>query len=47
MTPENLHHLQSLLVSRTGFLLAADRAHLAEHRLAPVARREGYAGSTP
>ena len=44
MTPENLHHLQSLLVSRTGFLLAADRAHLAEHRLAPVARREGYAG---
>lgn len=44
MTPENLHHLQSLLVSRTGFLLGADRAHLAAHRLTPVARREGYGG---
>ena len=44
MTPENLHHLQSLLVSRTGFLLGADRAHLAAHRLGPVARREGYSG---
>jgi chemotaxis protein methyltransferase CheR len=47
MTPENLHHLQALLVSRTGFLLAADRVHLAEHRLAPVARREGYSGVDP
>ncbi len=44
MTPDNLQHLQALLVSRTGFLLTADRAQLAAHRLTPVARREGYAG---
>src|SRR5690606_23312008 len=45
MTPDNLQHLQALLVSRTGFLLTADRAQLAAHRLTPVARREGYAGA--
>lgn len=43
MTPENLQHLQALLVSRTGYLLTPDRAQLAAHRLTPTARREGYA----
>lgn len=43
MTPENLQHLQALLVSRTGYRLTSDRAQLAAHRLMPAARREGYA----
>lgn len=42
MTPEDFEQLQGLLASRAGFRLTRDRAHLAEHRLGPVARREGY-----
>ena len=43
MSPENFQHLQGLLSSRTGYFLTADRVQLADHRLTPVARREGYA----
>jgi len=42
MTPEDFDRLQTLLASRAGFRLTRDRMHLAEHRLGPVARREGY-----
>lgn len=43
MTPEDFDRLQSLLASRAGYRLSRDRMQLAEHRLGPVARREGYA----
>lgn len=42
MTQDDFDRLQALLVSRAGFRLGRDRIHLAEHRLAPVARREGF-----
>ena len=42
MTPEDFDRLQSLLASRAGFRLTRDRMKLAEHRLGPVARREGF-----
>ena len=43
MTPEDFDKLQGLLATRAGYRLARDRIHLAEHRLGPIARREGYA----
>lgn len=42
MSPDDFDRLQSLLATRAGFRLGRDRIHLAEHRLGPVARREGY-----
>lgn len=42
MTPDDFDKLQQLLASRAGFRLARDRMQLAEHRLGPVARREGF-----
>lgn len=42
MTQDDFDRLQGLLASRAGFRLGRDRIHLAEHRLAPVARREGF-----
>lgn len=44
MTPEDFDRLQSLMASRAGFRLTRDRMKLAEHRLGPVARREGFEG---
>jgi chemotaxis protein methyltransferase CheR len=43
MTPEDFDKLQALLSSRAGYRLTRDRMQLAEHRLGPIARREGYA----
>lgn len=42
MTQDDFDRLQSLLATRAGYRLARDRIHLAEHRLAPIARREGF-----
>lgn len=42
MTQDDFDRLQALVASRAGFRLGRDRIHLAEHRLAPVARREGF-----
>jgi len=42
MTQDDFDRLQALLASRAGFRLGRDRIHLAEHRLSPVARREGF-----
>ncbi len=42
MTPEDFERLQSLMASRAGYRLTRDRMKLAEHRLGPVARREGF-----
>jgi chemotaxis protein methyltransferase CheR len=42
MSPVDFDRLQSLMTSRTGFRLTRDRMKLAEHRLGPVARREGF-----
>jgi chemotaxis protein methyltransferase CheR len=42
MTQEDFDRLQALMASRAGFRLGRDRINLAEHRLAPVARREGF-----
>lgn len=42
MTPEDFERLQSLMSTRAGFRLTRDRIQLAEHRLGPVARREGF-----
>lgn len=44
MTPADFERLQALVVGRTGQRLARDRMKLAEHRLAPVARRESFDG---
>lgn len=44
MIQEDFDRLQALMVSRAGQRLGRDRIHLAEHRLAPVARREGFEG---
>lgn len=42
MTEDDFDRLQALLASRAGYRLGRDRIHLAEHRLGPVARREGF-----
>lgn len=42
MTQDDFERLQTLLASRAGFRLTRDRIHLAEHRLGPIARREGF-----
>ncbi len=42
MIQDDFDRLQALMVSRAGFRLGRDRIHLAEHRLTPVARREGF-----
>lgn len=42
MTPEDFDKLQGLMASRAGFALSPDRMQLAEHRLGPIARREGF-----
>ncbi len=42
MTPEDFDRLQALMASRAGYTLPAERMQLAEHRLGPIARREGY-----
>lgn len=42
MTPEDFDRLQTLMATRAGFRLTRDRMKLAEHRLGPVARREGF-----
>lgn len=42
MTPADFDRLQALMASRAGFALQPDRMQLAEHRLGPVARREGF-----
>ena len=42
MTPEDFEKLQALLASRAGYRLSRERLSLAEHRLGPVARREGF-----
>jgi chemotaxis protein methyltransferase CheR len=42
MTPEDFERLQVLMATRAGVRLARDRMQLAEHRLGPVARREGF-----
>jgi len=42
MTLEDFDRLQSLMASRAGLRLTRDRMKLAEHRLGPVARREGF-----
>ena len=44
MSPDDFDRLQSLMASRAGFRLTRDRMKLAEHRLGPVARREGFEG---
>lgn len=43
MTPEDFERLQGLMATRAGYRLTRDRMQLAEHRLGPLARREGYA----
>lgn len=42
MTPEDFERLQALMASRAGFTLSSSRMQLAEHRLGPIARREGF-----
>lgn len=42
MSPEDFEKLQALLASRAGYRLSRERLSLAEHRLGPVARREGF-----
>ncbi len=42
MTQDDFERLQALLASRAGLRLTRDRIRLAEHRLGPVARREGF-----
>lgn len=42
MAPEDFDRLQAMLSARAGFRLTRDRMKLAEHRLGPVARREGF-----
>jgi chemotaxis protein methyltransferase CheR len=43
MTPEDIAHLASTLKTRSGLILGSDKTYLIESRLAPVARREGFA----
>ena len=42
MSPDDFDRLQSLMATRAGYRLTRDRMKLAEHRLGPLARREGY-----
>ena len=42
MTSDDFDRLQALMASRAGYRLARDRMQLANHRLGPVARREGF-----
>lgn len=42
MTPEDFQKLQDLMARCAGYALSSDRMQMAEHRLGPVARREGY-----
>jgi chemotaxis protein methyltransferase CheR len=42
MTPEDFDKLQALMATRAGYRLTRDRMQLAQHRLGPVARREGF-----
>lgn len=44
MSAEDFEKLQALLASRAGYRLSRERLALAEHRLGPVARREGFDG---
>lgn len=43
MTPEDIDHLAAMLKTRSGLVLGSDKTYLIESRLAPVARREGFA----
>ncbi|ESQ88506.1 chemotaxis protein CheR [Asticcacaulis sp. AC460] len=43
MTPEDIDHLAATLKTRSGLILGSDKTYLIESRLAPVARREGFA----
>ncbi len=43
MTNEDIEHLAAMLKSRSGLILGSDKTYLIESRLAPVARREGFA----
>jgi chemotaxis protein methyltransferase CheR len=42
MTPQTLALVRLIVQSRTGVVVDPDRAYLIQHRLAPVARREGF-----
>ena len=43
MIPRDLEFVAQLCAQRSGLLVEPEKAHLAENRLAPVARREGFA----
>ncbi len=43
MTSEDIEHLATMLKVRSGLILGSDKTYLIESRLAPVARREGFA----
>ncbi len=43
MTSEDIDHLAATLKLRSGLILGSDKTYLIESRLAPVARREGFA----
>lgn len=43
MTNEDIDHLAAMLKTRSGLILGSDKTYLIESRLAPVARREGFA----
>lgn len=43
MTNEDIDHLAATLKTRSGLILGSDKTYLIESRLAPVARREGFA----
>jgi len=42
MTPQTLALVRLIVQSRTGVVVNPDREYLIQHRLAPVARREGF-----
>ncbi|WP_296817664.1 protein-glutamate O-methyltransferase CheR [Brevundimonas sp.] len=42
VTGDHIQTLRDLLLSRAGYALTAERASLAENRLGPLARREGF-----
>lgn len=46
MTPEDTEHLAAMLKARSGLILGSDKTYLIESRLAPVARREGFANAS-
>ncbi|MBW8881327.1 MAG: protein-glutamate O-methyltransferase CheR [Asticcacaulis sp.] len=43
MTPDDIEYLAATLKARSGLILGSDKTYLIESRLAPVARREGFA----